>query len=161
MTFGEIKERLQTKFDEQTILSIQEDIIQPCCVVLADKLVAFCQFLRDDQRLLFDFLGCLTGIDNGIEANTVEVIYHFYSIPFQHSLVVKVIAPRQNPIVPTLSHLWRTADWHERECYDLVGIVFDKHPDLQRILLPDDWEGHPLRKDYQEQEVYHGIVVKY
>ena len=65
------------------------------------------------------------------------------------------------PQVPTVSHIWKTADWHEREAFDLMGIQFSNHPDLRRILLPEDWEGHPLRQDYQAQEYYHGIQVKY
>jgi len=103
----------------------------------------------------------LTGLDNGVEKSTMEVLYHLYSIPYNHNIVMKVETDRGNPIVDTVSSVWRTADWHEREAYDMFGIKFNNHPDLRRILLPADWEGFPLRKDYQEQEYYHGIKVKY
>lgn len=121
----------------------------------------FMHFLHTDKDLFFDQLSCLTGIDNGPEANTLEVIYHLYSIPFNQSLAIKVIVPRENPVVPSVAHIWRTANWHEREAFDLLGIRFSNHPDLRRILMPADWEGHPLRKDYQEQTSYRGITVKY
>ena len=88
-------------------------------------------------------------------------MYHLYSIPFHHSLVLKIELDRTNPIVDSVSQLWRTADWHEREAYDFFGIQFHQHPDLRRILLPADWEGFPMRKDYQQQETYHGIKVAY
>jgi NADH-quinone oxidoreductase subunit C len=96
----------------------------------------------------------------------MEVIYNLYSIPFEHSLMLKIIFPRNKedeplPVVPSVSAIWRTADWHEREAFDLVGISFSNHPDLRRILLPEDWVGYPLRKDYEAQEYYHGIQVKY
>ncbi|MGB5929519.1 MAG: NADH-quinone oxidoreductase subunit C, partial [Cyclobacteriaceae bacterium] len=112
----------------------------------------------------FDFLSCLTGLDNG-PGQPAEVIYHLYSIPFNQKIVLRTELPKPQdgslPAVPTVSHIWKTALWHEREAYDLVGIAFTGHPDLRRILLPADWEGHPLRKDYDEQAYYHGIKVAY
>ena len=95
----------------------------------------------------------------------MEVIYNLTSIPYEHNLMLKVVVPRNSngstlPSVPSVAHVWRTADWHEREAFDLVGIHFDGHPDLRRILLPTDWVGHPLRTDYQEEEQYHGIKTK-
>src|SRR5690606_639093 len=104
--------------------------------------------------------------DNGPEAGTLEVVYHLYSIPYEHSLVLKVTVPRNQPdeplpTIPSVTHIWRTADWHEREIFDLIGINFEGHSDLRRILLPADWTGHPLRKDYQNLEYYHDIRVPY
>ncbi|OIJ21781.1 NADH dehydrogenase [Anaerobacillus alkalidiazotrophicus] len=104
------------------------------------------QMLRDDEELRFDFLCCLTGVDY---EEHMEVIYNFYSMELDHYLCIKVKTPRSNPKVISVQPIWRTADWHEREAYDLLGIEFSGHPNLKRILLDDDWEGHPLRKDYK------------
>jgi NADH-quinone oxidoreductase subunit C len=91
----------------------------------------------------------------------MEVIYTLYSIPNHFTLHLRVVLDRTLPSVSSVSSIWRTADWHEREAFDLLGIQFSGHSDLRRILLPEDWEGHPLRKDYVEQSKYHGIQVKY
>jgi NADH-quinone oxidoreductase subunit C len=161
MDFDKIKQILIEQFGESLILKSDDAAIQPSITVESTKIEVVCSFLKEDSRLYFDFLACLTAIDNGPQANTMEVIYHLTSIPYQRQFILKVIVPRDYSNVLTVSTVWRTADWHEREAYDLVGIVFVNHPDLRRILLPTDWEGHPLRKDYQEQETYHGIMVKY
>lgn len=129
--------------------------------VAAESLLPVLTGLHTNPDFFFDQLSCLTGIDNGPEANTMEVVYHLYSIPFNRSLAIKLVVPRENPEVPSVAHIWRTANWHEREAFDLLGIRFTGHPDLRRILMPADWEGHPLRKDYQEQTSYRGITVKY
>ncbi|HEX5167652.1 MAG TPA: NADH-quinone oxidoreductase subunit C [Cyclobacteriaceae bacterium] len=130
-------------------------------VILPDDLVDICKVLHENPSSYFDMLSCVTGIDNGVEAGTMEVIYNLYSIPFNHHFTIRVVVPRDNPEVHTVSHIWKTADWHEREAYDLLGINFINHSDLRRILLPADWEGHPLRKDYQHQEYYRGVKVEY
>ena len=161
MNFKDIVQLLGSNFDEQAILETKEDVIQPYLVVEKSSLRDICLFLKNKESLFFDYLACVTGIDNGPEAGTMEVIYHFNSIPFQHQFILKVVLPRSEPIIETVSDIWKTANWHERETYDLVGIKFKNHPDLRRILLTDDWQGHPLQKDYKEQENYHGIVVKY
>ncbi len=130
-------------------------------VVPSDQLIAIMQWLHSDSRLYFDMLSCITGLDNGPEVNTMEVIYNLYSIPHDFHLMVKVILDREKPAVSTLTNIWKTADWQEREVYDMYGIDFKGHPDLRRILMPADWEGYPLRKDYQEQTYYRGMKVKY
>jgi NADH-quinone oxidoreductase subunit C len=130
--------------------------------------------LRDDSRLRFDLLNCISGVDYletdakkvakaGFEPH-LEVVYHISSFAHKHRFVVKLILPRwkdnvegQLPEVPTVSHIWAAADWHERETYDMYGILFTGHPDLRRILLAEDWEGYPLRKDYEYPLEYHGI----
>ena len=122
------------------------------------KLVACATELHTNDTCFFDQLSCITGIDTG---TSMEVIYHLYSIPFNQSLALKVILPRDNPSVPTLCSVWKTANWLERETYDMYGIIFEQHPDLRRILMPADWEGFPLRKDYKEQERYRDVQVKY
>lgn len=125
-----------------------------------------CKELYTNEQTYFDYLNCITGIDNGEKVGTMEVIYNLTSIPFERQLMLKVTIPREGeegqlPQIPTISDIWRTANWHERETYDLLGIEFTGHPDMRRILLPQDWEGHPLRKDYEHQEKYHGIRVEY
>lgn len=124
-------------------------------------LVEVCDFLYKNPSTYFDQLSCITGIDNGPQANTMEVIYHLYSIPFNQSLAIKVVLPREHAAIESISAIWKSADWLEREVYDMFGIHFNNHPDLRRILMPADWEGHPLRKDYQHQEEYRDIKVKY
>ena len=117
--------------------------------------------LKNHPQLYFDSLSCLTAIDNGAQAGSMEVIYQLYSIPFHHSLSAKVILPREHPTIDSVESIWKTANWHEREAYDMFGISFNNHPDLRRILMPADWEGFPLRKDYQTQETYRNIKVDY
>ncbi len=172
MTFPEITLLLAERF---TVTAVDANF-QPYLTVAAGELVAMCQFLRNDDRFFFDLLACVTAIDNGVEAGTMEVIYNLTSIPYGHDLMLKltVVRPVQVaqlpdseaidsvllPDVPSLAGIWRTADWHEREAFDLVGIRFTGHPNLRRILLPADWTGHPLRRDYQEPDRYHGISTK-
>jgi NADH-quinone oxidoreductase subunit C len=106
-------------------------------------------------------LSCITGIDNGPAAGTIDLAYNLYSIPFNLQLMVKLTIPRDNGSVGSVSSVWRTAEWHEREIYDMFGVHFDHHPDLRRILMPADWEGYPLRKDYKQQEYYRNIKLEY
>jgi NADH-quinone oxidoreductase subunit C len=163
------------KFKNIIIQNLGEVLIldadHQCLTVPTERIAEVCMLMHSHEECYFDMLSCLTGLDNGVEKApmdiaTMEVIYNLYSIPFEHGLMLKVIIPRNNvgealPQVPTVSHIWKTADWHERETFDLMGITFTNHPDLRRILLPEDWVGHPLRKDYEAQEYYHGIQVKY
>ncbi len=170
MTFSHLKALLVQTFGANVIIDENAQAIQPSLTIATDRIAEVCRFLHENEQTYFDLLECLTALDNGPESNTLEIIYHLYSIPYEHALVLKIVFPRneittkaidsQLPQVPTVSHIWRTADWHEREAYDLFGICFVGHPDLRRILLPADWQGHPLRKDYTEQEKYHGIQVK-
>ena len=90
----------------------------------------------------------------------MTVVYHLGSSSYKHKIALKVEVGRDEPKVPTVERVWRIANWHERETYDMYGIVFEGHSDLRRILCPDDWEGYPLRKDYQVQEFYRGIKVE-
>jgi NADH-quinone oxidoreductase subunit C len=93
--------------------------------------------------------------------DNLGVVYHLYSMKLKHKLVLKIVAPKADPKVPSVEKIWRSADWHEREAYDLIGIVFEGHHNLIRILCPYDWEGHSLRKDYIAPETYHGMKVSY
>ncbi|MEP2771553.1 MAG: NADH-quinone oxidoreductase subunit C [Fulvivirga sp.] len=160
MTFDQIKDKIASKFPG-AITAIDENATPKALMVAADKLSEVCAFLYKDEDLYFDMLSCLTGIDNGEEANTMEVAYNLSSIPFEHAIMLKVELPRAKPVIPSVAEIWKTANWHEREAFDLLGIQFEGHPDLRRILLPTDWEGHPLRKDYQHQDKYRGIKVEY
>ncbi|HEY3386317.1 MAG TPA: NADH-quinone oxidoreductase subunit C [Saprospiraceae bacterium] len=130
-------------------------------IISATELKKVCLELYQNQATYCDMLSCLTGLDNGVEANTLELAYNLYSIPFNHHLMLKVVVPRENSEVDTVSDIWRTANWHERETSEMFGIKFIGHPDPRRLLLPADWEGNPLRKDYQHQEKYRDITVKY
>lgn len=153
------------QFGEQTIIGTESKGLQPALLIAAEKLAAVCLFLRDHEETYVDFLSCISAVDDGVEAGTFTVVYHLASMPYKTQLVLKVRVANHRllddlPVVPSVSSIWRTADWHEREAFDLMGIFFEGHPDLRRILLPDDWEGYPLRKDYEEAEYYHGIAIK-
>ena len=157
MKITDIKAILDESLGTDSIIKVDESSTPTTLVTLPAMLPQLMLALYQDQRLLFDMLSCLTGIDNGPEINTMEVIYNLYSIPLERSLMVKVSLDRDSPEIQTVSNIWRTADWHERETYDLLGIIFVNHPDLRRILMPADWEGFPLRKDYKEPHEYRGM----
>ena len=161
MTPQAVYEKLKDKFGE-SILSFEEAIADAFIVVATESIADVAQYLAEDETLAFDFLMCLSGVDLGAKDSNFYVVYHLYSMTHRHKLVLKVILPKEEePHVPTVETIWKTANWHEREAYDLYGIVFDGHSDLRRILLPDDWEGHPMRKDYKEPEFYRGMRVPY
>jgi NADH-quinone oxidoreductase subunit C len=103
-----------------------------------------------------DFCEDVAGVDYP-KRNVIEVVYHLFSYNQRHGIVLKVEADRANPVVPTVEGVWKSANWMEREVYDLLGVDFAGHSDMRRLLLPDDWEGHPLRKDYEEHGGYHGV----
>jgi NADH-quinone oxidoreductase subunit C len=133
----------------------------PFAVVATDAIAEVAAFCKADPELAFDNLMCLSGVDYPKEAEPrMEVVYHLYSYTHLHTFALKVFVPRENAAVPTVEAVWGVANWHERECFDMFGIVFLGHSDPRRILLPDDWEGHPLRKDWQDPDYYHGLHVK-
>ncbi len=159
-----IKTLLAVQFGED-VATVELSGLQPALVINRGLLPQVCLFLRDHVDTYFDFLSCISAVDDGVAAGTFTVVYHLASIPYNYQLTLKVIVSNDRqldnlPSVPSVSSVWRTADWHEREAYDLMGIYFEGHPDLRRILLPEDWEGYPLRKDYEEAEMYHGIAIK-
>lgn len=173
MTGQQFIDRLKHVFGEK-IMGADLEALDPWVEVSPESLVEVCTYLRDQADLRFNFLNCITGVDyletdpkKAAKADWephLQVIYHLSSIPQKHTLVLKVKIPRwkdgvegEIPELPTVSHVWRTADWHEREVFDLMGVRFVGHPDLRRILCPEDWIGHPLRKDYEMPLEYHGI----
>ncbi|MGN0003637.1 MAG: NADH-quinone oxidoreductase subunit C [Sphingobacterium composti] len=154
---------LQNKFGES--IHAVEGAKQATLIVSSSILVELSKYLRDSSAYYYDFLANITAVDYYPE-NRFALVYNLTSLPYQTQLTIRVELPVTNreennlPEVPSVSSIWRTADWHEREAYDLMGIYFTDHPDLRRILLPDDWEGFPLRKDYEDAEYYHGIPIK-
>ena len=132
-----------------------------CIVVSATDLKKVCTTLHQHPSSYFDMLSCITAIDNGPAIGNIDVIYNLYSIPFDHHVSIRVTLPRDTPELDSISEIWKTANLHEREAFDLLGVKFIDHPDLRRILLPADWEGYPLRKDYAHQEKYRSIKVSY
>lgn len=166
-------EQLKQKFGDR-ISGANFENIDPWIEVTPPGLLDVCRYLRDEPSLAFDYLNCISGVDylhtdekkaaKSTWQPHTEVVYHLFSMQHKHSLVLKVILPRwrddvtgQLPQVPSVAGIWSTADWHEREVYDLSGVDFTNHPNLRRILCPEDWVGYPLRKDYEMPLEYHGI----
>ncbi|MGJ9384736.1 NADH-quinone oxidoreductase subunit C [Salipaludibacillus sp. CF4.18] len=141
-----IAEKIHTLQGADTIEEAKLNFHKPM-IILASQNWDFntVNVLRTDESLQFDFLSCVSAIDY---EEHMEVIYNFYSTRLDHYLYVKVKTPRGNPVIISLEPVYKAADYMEREIYDLMGIDFTGHWNLKRILLPDEWEGHPLRKDY-------------
>ena len=129
-------EPLQDTSDQIEVILIKEN-----------QLLQASELLKNNEESSFNLLVSVSGVDS-LKDNMLESVYHLYSTKHNHKLVVKVRVRRENPSIPSVSSIWKTADWHERETYDLMGINYTGHPNLKRILLPIDWIGHPLRKDY-------------
>jgi len=155
-----IHARLKNRFSEK-IASFHSEALQPWAVIVPDAIAEVAAFGKSDPELAFDNLMCLSAVDYPKDdPPRLEVVYHLFSYARRHVFVLKVHLPRDGAHVPTVEGIWPVANWHEREAYDLFGIVFDGHSDLRRILLPDDWIGHPLRKDWQDPDFYNGMHVK-
>ena len=133
--------------NEGWVTSVAEAFGEVTVTVPRESIVDVCRFLRDENS--FDLLADLCGCDRGPEEDPrFEVNYHLFSTTHYSRLRLKVLLSEDAANVTTVTQIWKTADWHERETYDLVGIIFVGHPDLRRILLPSDFDGHALRKDY-------------
>lgn len=162
MTAEDIYQILQAEFGEEAVLEAVLDVQQPYVRIAPASFLSVCQHLHTTEALWFDFLHAVSGVDPGKDEDYPESVYHLSSLIHEHQMVLKVrIAKEGTDTIPSISGIWKAADWHEREAYDLVGIRFSYHPDLRRILLPEDWNGHPLRKDYETDESYHGIEIDY
>ena len=131
------------------ITQITEALGEVTALVPREQIVALCSYLKTAPDANFDFLADLCGVDRGVEEEPrFEANYHLFSTTKFHRLRLKVLVNEDDARVPTVTGVWRTANWHERETFDLMGVVFEGHPDLRRILVPEDWQGHALRKDF-------------
>jgi len=141
--------KLRERFPE-AILSAKSFRNEITVVVTPSEIVRVCRHLKEEPELRYDFLSDLTAVDRLREHPRFEVVYHLYSLQFKRRVRLKVLV-EEGEAVPSVTQVWGTADWHEREVYDMFGVGVEGHPDLRRILMPEDWEGHPLRKDYPVQ----------
>jgi len=155
MDAASIHSRLREKFADR-VTSVEEAVKDPFAVVEAAAIVDICRFLRDEADLGFDVLSNQSGVDYKAEGY-IEVVYHLYSYPHRHYAILKARVPRDAARIPTVEGVWKAANWLEREIFDLLGVHFIDHSDLRRLLMPEDWVGHPLRKDFVEPAEYHGI----
>ena len=146
---SEVLDRLVAKFPDE-VLDTHQDHGDDTAIIKPDRLVELVRFVRDDPVLSMEMLSDLTGVDYlGKKEPRFEVVYHFYSLSQNHRLRLKVGAEDEDPRVPSVVSIYKSALWMEREAWDLYGITFEGHPDLRRILLYPEFEGHPLRKDYE------------
>ncbi len=155
LTPQEIAERLVAQFGAKIHDSIVDDL-HPRVHIAASAWLEVAKFLKTDPELQFDWLACLTGVDY-VADDQFAVVVDLTSTVYGHRFAVKIIIPRSEPVVPSVAGIWSAANWHEREAYDLFGIEFANHPDPRRILMMDDWQGFPLRKDYVFPRQVHGI----
>ena len=146
-----IAERLQAQFPDE-VLACVEHHGQVGVLLRPGQIVPILRWLRDSDELRMDHLRALCGVDNKRRETSFperfEVVYQLYSTTKRHGIRLRVLLPEDDPRVPSAVSLWPGVNWLEREVFDLFGIRFDQHPDLRRVLLPDDWQGHPLRKEY-------------
>jgi NADH-quinone oxidoreductase subunit C len=164
MTSEEICRILQERFGD-AVTSVMLETARPYAVVTAERWPAVARYLCDDSQMKFNMLRSISAIDL-LADDKLGCVYDLLSIPMavgdavvpaRHTFAVRVVTERSNPHIPSVADVWPAADWHEREAFDLMGIIFDGHPRLERILCAEDWEGHPLRKDYVFPLEYHGI----
>ena len=136
------------------VLELDTSVQDPWIGVDPQAIAAVALVAKQDSELDFKSLMCLSGVD---AKENLQVVYHLHSLTHRHKIVLKVSVPKTAATTQSVTGVWRGADWYERECYDLFGVRFEGHPDLRRLLLPDDWEGHPLRKEYVFPTEYGGV----
>jgi NADH-quinone oxidoreductase subunit C len=151
----EICDLLTERFGSQ-ILESKPEALNPWSAIQPSTILEVCQFLYSDERLGMDHLELLGGADY---KDRIEIVYVLYSMKQHHRYTLKCRLPRESPSISSVESVWAVANWHEREAYDMFGIVFEGHSDLRRILCPDDWEGYPLRKDYKFPKTYRDMPV--
>ncbi|HUI11418.1 MAG TPA: NADH-quinone oxidoreductase subunit C [Bacteroidota bacterium] len=159
MTAQTLSDMLRARFGDAVTGGKLEGVHDPWIAIAPGRARDICALLRDDPATAFDVLMCLSGMDYG--GGKLGVVYHLDSTTQHHRIVLKTEVTAADPHVASVESVWKTANWHEREAFDLFGVVFDGHPDLRRILMPDDWEGFPLRKDFRVPEFYNGMKVPY
>lgn len=151
-----IFQSLKTRFGD-AVIELQDAGFDPAFVVVAPgAILQVARFLRDDPSMKFDSLMCLSGVDY---KDSFAVAYHLHSLSLRHKVGVKALLPKEDPRLDSVDSVWPAANFMEREAYDMFGINFSGSIDLRRVLLPEDWPGHPLRKDYVYPESYHGVKV--
>lgn len=158
MTAKEIYERVR-ELCPDGVGGFDEEVPEPFFKVEPARVLDVCRTLRDDDALKFHVLSDLTAVDLPKE-NVIQVVYHLYSYDSKQQVVLKSDIDRDAPRIATVEEIWKVANWFEREVFDLFGVLFEGHSDLRRILLPEDWVGYPLRKDFVEQEEYDGISTE-
>jgi NADH-quinone oxidoreductase subunit C len=143
-SLGSPEERIRAQFPDAVEASVLT-VDFPTLTIRREQLLPLCEFVKN--ALNYRHPSCASGVDR---KEHMEVVYHVYSLEERRFLGLKVKVPNEDPRIDSMTAVWKGMDWQEREIYDLLGIVFEGHPDLRRILLPDDWEGYPLRKSYTE-----------
>ncbi|MBI4689679.1 MAG: NADH-quinone oxidoreductase subunit C [Nitrospirae bacterium] len=144
----QIAEKIKERFPEE-VLDVKEFRGQVSATLKKDRILEICRYLHDEPELYFDYLIDVCGVDClGKKEKRFEVVYHLYSIKHRHAIRLKAEVEEKDASIDSVMPVWVGVNWHERECFDMYGIIFKGHPDLRRILLPEDWEGYPLRKDY-------------
>jgi NADH-quinone oxidoreductase subunit C len=163
MTPEQVHAHLAAKLGPDKVAALSPATKDTFLVVKAEHLLEIGGLLKNEPELAFDCLmneGALDWIKKGkVDLNQIELVYHLYSYSKRHTFILKVFTDRKAAVAPSVYPLWKAAEWLEREIYDLLGVTFTGHPDLRRLLMPDDWVGHPLRKDYQEAETWHGMTT--
>jgi NADH-quinone oxidoreductase subunit C len=160
---NDILARIKQKFGEMDLRWVEDHTGDAFLVIPADRLHPLATLLKEAPDLRFDTLMCISGVHQVEKQEKIELVYHLFSFQHRHRLVVKVQLDRPLALphfylrVDTVSDIWPAANWLEREIYDMVGVHFDGHRDFRRLLLPPDWHGHPLLKDYREPGSYQGI----
>lgn len=149
LKLAQIRDRIRENFPGPLIV---EDLSNPDALVVPKEFYrVIAEFLRNDPELDFDYLEFESCADYPPES--INFVAYFRSLAKGHRLALKVVLERTHPSLPTIADIWANADWNEREIFDLFGVVFLGHPDLRRLMMPEDWEGHPLRKDYLHPNV--------
>lgn len=130
---------------------------RPFVIIDPAEMVNFLLVCRDDERLGFELLVDITASDPGADEENLWILVELLSVKHRHRLAIKAVLPKESLSLPSATAVYRAAQWHERECWEMYGVTFEDHPDPRNILLPDDWVGYPMRKDYEFPTEYHGI----